>query len=49
MWLEEAAVKLACRVQKAIELDHCAAPEREIKSTTSAVDVTTTFFKVRKG
>ena len=39
-------VQLAQRIEKCIEVDHCAAPQLDIKSTTSAGDVTTALYHV---
>jgi hypothetical protein len=40
-------LQLFKRVEKALELDHCAVPHMEVKGTTSAIDVTQAFYQVR--
>ena len=34
------------RVEKALELDHCAVPHMDVKGTTSAIDVTQAYYQV---
>ena len=34
------------RIEKCIEVDHCPAPQVEVKSTTSAADVTAALYFV---